>query len=185
MTACVRDAADGIEELRHAGVDSIVMFSSGSRDRTAKLASSLGITEYYSECPREKVRSQLSSLKQSLAPGRSLIFVDSADDLGGTHTAADADVAVAGAEVLTMPSKCDVTVLGGKLSKIAETIGIARYARMLSMLTAGGALLVKIILLILAAFGISTLWFTVFIDAIAAVAAALVSILAFSGELYK
>ena len=47
------DAADGIEELRHAGVDSIVMFSSGSRDRTAKLASSLGITEYYSECPRE------------------------------------------------------------------------------------------------------------------------------------
>ena len=37
----------------------------------------------------------------------------------------------------------------------------------------------------LAAFGISTLWFTVFIDAIAAVAAALVSILAFSGELYK
>lgn len=179
------DAADGIEELRHAGVDSIVMFSSGSRDRTAKLASSLGITEYYSECPREKVRSQLSSLKQSLAPGRSLIFVDSADDLGGTHTAADADVAVAGAEVLAMPSKCDVTVLGGKLSKIAETIGIARYARMLSMLTAGGALLVKIILLILAAFGISTLWFTVFIDAIAAVAAALVSILAFSGELYK
>ena len=54
-----------------------------------------------------------------------------------------------------------------------------------SYLTAAGAALVKVILLILAAFGASTLWFTVFIDAIAAVAAALVSILAFSGELYK
>lgn len=78
-----------------------------------------------------------------------------------------------------------MTVLGGKVSKIANAIGIARYGRMLSYLTAAGAALVKVILLILAAFGASTLWFTVFIDAIAAVAAALVSILAFSGELYK
>ena len=84
-----------------------------------------------------------------------------------------------------MTRRCDVTVLGGKVSKIATAVGIARYARMLSYLTAGGAAVVKVILLILAVFGISTLWFSVFIDAIAAVAAALVSILAFSGELYK
>ena len=56
---------------------------------------------------------------------------------------------------------------------------------MLSYATAGGAALIKVILLILAASGISTLWFSIFIDAIAAVAASLVSILAFSGELYK
>ena len=106
-------------------------------------------------------------------------------DIGSTsHTAADVDVVMGGADALTMPMNSDITVLGGKVGKIAVATGIARYARMLSFVTAGGAALVKLILLIIAAFGVSTLWFTVFIDAIAAVAAALVSILAFSGELY-
>lgn len=178
------DAAQAVEDLLHAGVDGIVMFSSDSRDRTAALASSLGITEYYSECGKDKLSSSLSGLKQSLAPGRSLVFVGSLETFGGSHTAADVDVALTGAEAFTLPSSSDVTVLGGRLAKLAEAVGIARYARMLSLLTAAGAALVKFILLIIAFFGVSTLWFTVFIDAIAAVAAALVSILAFSGELY-
>ena len=179
------DAAAGIEEMRHSGIENIVMFSSDSRDRTAKLASTLGITEYNSECTKEKLRTSLSSLKQGCASGRSLIYVARGEDFGGTHTAADVDVGMSGPEALSMTRRCDVTVLGGKVSKIATAVGIARYARMLSYLTAGGAAVVKVILLILAVFGISTLWFSVFIDAIAAVAAALVSILAFSGELYK
>ena len=112
------------------------------------------------------------------------MFVGSLETFGGSHTAADVDVALTGAEAFTLPSSSDVTVLGGRLAKLAEAVGIARYARMLSLLTAAGAALVKFILLIIAFFGVSTLWFTVFIDAIAAVAAALVSILAFSGELY-
>ena len=91
---------------------------------------------------------------------------------------------MADAETLTRSNSCDVIIMGGGIGKISEAIGISRYARMLSLVTAAGAGAVKLILLVLAAFGISTLWFTVFIDAIAAVAAALVSILAFSGELY-
>lgn len=179
------DAAAGIDELRHSGVENVVMFSSDSRDRTAKLASTLGITEYYSECTKDKLRSSLSSLKQGCAAGRSLIYVARGEDFGGTHTASDVDVGMSGPVALSMPRNCDVTVLGGKVGKIATAVGIARYARMLTYATAGGAALVKVILLLLAIFNVSTLWFTVFIDAIAAVAAALVSILAFSGELYK
>ena len=178
------DAVSGIEDLRSCGVDSIVMFSADSRDHAARLAGKLGITEYYSECSRDKQRSSLSSLKQSLAPGRSLVFVGSGDELGGAHTAADADAALAGVEALSVPNNCDVIAFGGKVGKLAQAVGIARYARMLSLATAGGAAVVKLILMIIAALGVSTLWFTVFIDAIAAVAAALVSILAFSGELY-
>ena len=179
------DAAAGIDDLRHSGVENIVMFSSDSRDRTAKLASSMGITEYYSECSRDKLRGSLSTLKQGCAPGRTLMYVGRGEDFGGSHTAADVDVAMSGADTLSLRRSCDVTILGGKVGKIAVAVGVARYARMLSYATAGGAALIKVILLILAAFGISTLWFSIFIDAIAAVAASLVSILAFSGELYK
>lgn len=178
------DALSGIEDLRHSGIENIIMFSGDSRDRTARLASSLGITEYYSECPREKLRSTLSSLRQGCAPGKSLVFVDSGENFGNSHTAADVDTAMSGTDALSMPRSSDITILGGKVGKIATAVGIARYARMLMYATVAGAALIKLILLIIAVLGVSTLWFTVFIDAIAAVAAALVSILAFSGELY-
>ena len=177
-------AADAVGELRRTGVENVVMLSPGTRDRAASLAAGLGITEYYSECGGEKVKTSLSSLKQALAPGRSLVFVGTEGDFTGPHTAADVDIAMADAETLTRSNSCDVIIMGGGIGKISEAIGISRYARMLSLVTAAGAGAVKLILLVLAAFGISTLWFTVFIDAIAAVAAALVSILAFSGELY-
>ena len=178
------DAVSGIDDLRNSGVENIVMFSADSRDRTAKLAGSLGITEYYSECPQDKLRTTLSTLKQSCAPGRDLVYIGKSEDFSGSHTAADVDAVMAGADALAMPRSCDVTFLGGKVGKAAVAVGIARYARMLTYVSAAGAALVKIILLLIALFGVSTLWFTVFIDAIAAVAAALVSILAFSGELY-
>ena len=178
------DAAAGIEDLRHSGVDNIVMFSGDSRDRASRLASALNISEYYSECSREKLRGTLSKLRQGCAPGRSLVYVAQREDFGGSHTAADVDTAMAGVEALTMPKSYDMILLGGKVSRLAVAIGISRYSRMLTYLTASGAALVKLILLVLAGFGLSTLWFTVFIDAVAAVAASLVSILAFSGELY-
>ena len=41
----------------------------------------------------------------------------------------------------------------------------------------------KLILLVIAGFGFSTLWFSAFIDAIVAVAASLVSIMAYNGEI--
>ena len=91
---------------------------------------------------------------------------------------------MSGTDALSMPRSSDITILGGKVGKIATAVGIARYARMLMYATVAGAAFIKLILLIIAVLGVSTLWFTVFIDAIAAVAAALVSILAFSGELY-
>ena len=54
---------------------------------------------------------------------------------------------------------------------------------MLSMAALGGTAAVKVVLLIIAGLGFSTLWFSAFIDAIAAVGAVLVSILAYNGEI--
>jgi len=46
-----------------------------------------------------------------------------------------------------------------------------------------GVGVMKLILLVIAGFGFSTLWFSAFIDAIVAVAASLVSIMAYNGEI--
>ena len=118
-------AAEGIDDIRHSGVENVVMFSADSRDRAARLASSMGITEYYSECSREKLRGSLSQLRQGCAPGRTLMFVGAEEDFGGGHTAADVDVAMSGTDTLSMPRSCAITVLGGKVGRIAEAIYVS------------------------------------------------------------
>ena len=60
--------------------------------------------------------------------------------------------------------------------------GVA-ISSMLTGATTVGTAAVKLILLVIAGLGFSTLWFSAFIDAIAGVGAALVSILAYNGEI--
>ncbi len=177
------DAVDGIGELRGCGMDSVVLFTGETRDSAARTASALGIPEYYSECDREKVRALLADVKQGCVKGRELMYVGSGETFAGSHTAADLDVAMAGLEALTMPVGTDITIFGGHVDRVALSIAISRYAKMLSMAALGGTAAVKVVLLIIAGLGFSTLWFSAFIDAIAAVGAVLVSILAYNGEI--
>ena len=170
------DAAEGVAELKACGIDSVIMFTDESRDSAARAASALSIPEYYSECDREKMRATLAEVKGGCVPGRGLTFV-------GSHTAADIDIAMTGVEALTMPVGTDITVFGGSVDKISLAIAVSRYAKMLSTAVIGASAIVKLVLMLLAGFGLSTLWFSVFIDSIAIVGAALVSILAFNGEL--
>ncbi len=178
-----QDAEFGVAELKQGGVDSIILFTDETRDSAARTASALGIPEYYSECDREKVRSLLADVKQGCVKGRELMYVGSAESFVGSHTAADIDVAMAGLEALTMPVGTDVTIFGGNVDRIALSIAISRYSKMLIGAVLAGAGAVKLVLLIIAGLGFSTLWFSAFIDAIAAVGAALVSILAYNGEI--
>ena len=177
------DAAAGVDELKQCGVDSVILFTDETRDSAARTASALGIPEYYSECDREKVRSLLADVKQGCVRGRELMYVGSGESFAGSHTAADIDVAMAGLEALTMPVGTDITVFGGNVDRIALSIAISRYAKMLTGATTVGTAAVKLILLVIAGLGFSTLWFSAFIDAIAGVGAALVSILAYNGEI--
>lgn len=115
--------------------------------------------------------------------GRLLAFVGSGEVFGGSHSAADVDIAMTGVEALTMPVGTDITIFGGSVDKVSQAIAVSRYARMLSTAVVGGAALVKLVLIVIAALGFSTLWFSVFLDAIATVGSSLVSILAFGGEI--
>ena len=177
------DAAAGIADLENKGVEQIVMYSPDARDAAARMASSLGIYEYYSEQNRDSLRNALHELQGGAAPGSVLVLVEGEDAVGGAHSAADVDVLMTGVEALTMPTGADVNIFGGKVERIPLAIGICKYANMLIWAVASAVLLLKILLLVLAVFGFVTMWFVAFIDACAAVAAVLVSILAFTGEL--
>ncbi|HIS15041.1 MAG TPA: HAD-IC family P-type ATPase [Candidatus Scatomorpha merdavium] len=178
-----QDAETGVAELKSSGMDSVILFTAESRDSAARTASALGIAEYYSECDREKVRSLLADIKQGCIKGHGLMYVGSGESFAGSHTAADIDVAMTSIEALTMPVGTDITIFGGNVDRISLAIAISRYAKMLTGATLTGVGVMKLILLVIAGFGFSTLWFSAFIDAIVAVAASLVSIMAYNGEI--
>lgn len=170
------DAAAGVEELREKNVGTVMMFSTQGRDAAARMASALGIDEYYPEQKREQVIKSVESMAGSpvLVTGGDVPL----SSLGNALT-----VFMSSQEAPTKQKhSAGITLYGGKLARLPLAIGIARYAEMLIYATAAAALLVKLILMVLAVFGIVTLWFAAFIDAAAAVAAALASVLAFSGE---
>lgn len=177
------DAASGISDLADKGVEQVVMYSPDSRDVAARMASTLGIYEYYSEQDKNDLRNALQELHEGAAPGSTLALVEGADAAGGAHSAADVDILMTGVDALTMPTGADVSIFGGKVERVPLAIGISKYANMLIWAVASAVLLVKVVLLVLAIFGFATMWFAAFIDACAAVAAVLVSILAFTGEL--
>ena len=179
------DAASGVADLARCGVGKVVMFTDESRDSAAQAAASLGIVEYYSEHGIGRTREAIGEVRRGCASGEKLVFVGDPNCFNGTHTDADADVAMAGLDALSMPLGTDVTIVGGKVERLPLAIAIAKYSEKLILCCAAGALLAKLALLALGFFGIATMWFAVFIDACAAVGVSLASILAFSGESYS
>lgn len=177
------DAPECVAELADKGVERVVFFAPDARDPAARLASELGIVEFYPEHDQARTLGTLSGLRESAAPGRSLVFVTGQDSYNAVHSDADVDVSMTGLGALTMHNRSDMYIFGGKTSRLPLAMGIAKYALMLIWLTAAAALVLKVLLLVLAIMGIAPVWFAVFIDSCAAVAAALVSILAFTGEL--
>lgn len=179
------DAASGVSDLARCGVGKVVMFTDESRDSAARGAASLGIVEYYSEHGVKRTREAIGEVKRGCAAGEKLIFVGSSECFNGTHTDADADVAMAGLDSLTMPLGTDVTIVGGLVDRLPLAIAIAKYSGKLILTCVAAVMLVKLLLLVLGFLGIATMWFAVFIDACAAVGVSLASILAFTGESYS
>ena len=177
-----QDAASGVAELARQGVDSVIMLTGEAASSAAKTASDLNIKEYYSECEREQMLSAITDIRHGLPPRRTMMFVGSKDSAGEAHTAADIDVAVRDVQALNSPFTADLTILNGRVSEIATAIGLAQYAETFAYMTISGVFIIKLAVLVLAALGIATLWFAVFLDLAAALAAILLSIRVLNGD---
>lgn len=175
------DAAYAVSQLGELGVEKVVMFTDESRDSAAQTAASLGIIEYYSEHSIKRTRDALSDVKRGCAEGEKLLFIGAEDCFSKTHSDADCDIAISGLQALTTPVNADVTVINNNIGKLPGAISSCKFGETLMLLAALVALLVKVVLLVLGAMGISTMWFAAFVDACVAAGAALVSSLAYTG----
>lgn len=158
------DSAEAVASLKRAGVKRTVMLT-GDREDTAKdVAEKVGIDEYHSELlPSDKV-AHVERLLNEKPAGKNLAFVG--DGINDAPVLKRADVGIAmgalGSDVAI--DAADVVLMDDKPSKIATAIAIARRTIAIARQNVWFAIGVKAAILILAVFGLGTMWMAVFAD---------------------
>ena len=157
------DSAEAIRELKKLGVKKTVMLTGDREEVAARVAQQLQIDDYHAELlPTDKVEklsSYLSNLKSS-----KLAFVGDGINDAPVLARADVGIAMGGLGSDAAIEAADVVLMDDQPSKIATAIRIARRTIGIARQNIWFAIGIKVAVLILAFFGIATMWLAVFAD---------------------
>jgi len=154
------DSAEAVAALHKAGIRRTVMLTGDQEAVAAAVAGALGLDEYHAQLlPADKV-----ARVEQLLPEGTLAFVG--DGINDAPVLARADIGIAmgalGSDAAI--EAADVVLMDDKPSKIATAVKIARKTLRIARENMWFAIGVKVLVLILAAFGIATMWMAVFAD---------------------
>ena len=157
-----KDAKKGIEQLHKLGVERTVMLSGDHQDVASEIALELKLDEVYGNLlPEEKAEKLKEIMQQSNG-----LTAYAGDGINDAPVLALSDVGIAmgamGSDVAI--ETADVVIQTDQPSKIAEAIRIARKTRNIVWQNIGLAMGIKILVLVLGALGMATLWEAVFAD---------------------
>ena len=158
------DAKEAITDLKKVGVRKTVMLTGDRKEVADRVAADLGIDEYRAELlPADKVDNVEKLIGEKAADG-SLVFVG--DGINDAPVLARADVGIAmgamGSDAAI--EAADVVLMDDKPSKIAKAINISRHTISIAKQNIIIAIVIKVAILILAAFGLAPMWLAVFGD---------------------
>ena len=158
------DAAAAIADLKSLGVAKTVMLT-GDREEVGKeVAIQLGLDEYHAELlPADKV-SAVEKLIAEKPAGTTLAFVGDGINDAPVLARADVGIAMGGLGSDAAIEAADVVLMDDKPSKVAAAIRIARHTLKIANENVWFAISVKVAVLILAGFGLATMWMAVFAD---------------------
>lgn len=160
------DSAKAINDLKLLGVSRTVMLTGDRKEVGKDVAEKLGIDEYHAELlPADKVAyvEKLINNKPA-APNSQLAFVGDGINDAPVLARADVGIAMGGLGSDAAIEAADVVLMDDKPSKIALAIRIARRTLRIAKQNVWFAIGVKVLVLLLAAFGIATMWMAVFAD---------------------
>ena len=155
------DSAEAIAQLKKLGVKKTVMLTGDREEVASHVAQQLGIDEYHAELlPTDKV-TQISAISHQ--PSK-LAFVGDGINDAPVLARADVGIAMGGLGSDAAIEAADVVLMDDQPSKIATAVRIARRTIGIARQNIWFAIGVKVAVLILAAFGIATMWLAVFAD---------------------
>lgn len=166
------DSRQALQGLKKLGVQKLVMLTGDSKKAALQVADELQIEEFYAELlPHEKV-AQLEKIHQTKGKGN-LVFVGDGINDAPVLARADVGVAMGGLGSDAAIEAADVVIMTDEPSQLVTAIKVARRTHQIVWQNIFLALTVKILVLVLGAVGVATMWAAVFAD----VGVALVAIL--------
>ena len=158
------DSKPAIQNLKAIGVRNTVMLTGDSRAAGESVAKELGLDAVYTELlPQQKVE-QMEALSNQVAKGGKLVFIGDGINDAPVLARADVGVAMGGLGSDAAIEAADVVLMTDEPSKLVTAIRIAKKTRSIVWQNILFALGVKTVILVLAAFGIATMWAAVFGD---------------------
>ncbi|WP_026661550.1 heavy metal translocating P-type ATPase [Butyrivibrio proteoclasticus] len=175
-------AKDAIRALKESGVKNTVMLT-GDREKAARdVAQKVGVDQVIAELlPADKV-SRVEKMLSSLDNDNKLAFVGDGINDAPVLMRADVGIAMGSLGSDAAIEAADVVIMDDDISKIASVIAIARKTMRIVKENIVFALGVKLIILVLGALGLTTMWLAVFGDVGVAVIAILNSMRALKYE---
>ena len=151
------DSAEAISQLHALGINKTVMLTGDRKEVADHVAKELNLSEYHAELlPADKV-AQVEKLKN-------FAFVGDGINDAPVLARADVGIAMGGLGSDAAIEAADVVLMDDKPSKIALAIRIARRTLKIARQNVWFAIGVKVAVLILATFGLATMWLAVFAD---------------------
>ena len=158
------DAKIAVEELKSAGIKRIVMLTGDAKKTAETVAESLGIKEYHAELlPGDKVEIT-EKLLQEKRENKKLIFVGDGMNDAPVLARADIGIAMGGLGSDAAIEAADIVIMNDQPSKIATAMKISRKTLKIVKQNIVFAIGIKVIVLIMAAVGMATMWAAVFAD---------------------
>ena len=154
------DSAQAVSLLKQAGVLKTVMLTGDRQEVAENVAQALSVDEFHAQLlPAGKV-----AQVERLLPEGTLAFVGDGINDAPVLTRADIGIAMGALGSDAAIEAADVVLMDDKPSKIASAIGIARRTLRIARENIWFAIGVKVLVLVLAALGLATMWMAVFAD---------------------
>ena len=158
------DAVKAISNLKKNNVKQTVMLTGDRKDVGERVAKQLGIDKVYTELlPDGKVEKVEELLKEKSEKGK-LAFVGDGINDAPVLAISDIGIAMGGLGSDAAIEAADVVLMTDEPSKIVNAIKLSKKTMRIVKENIIFAILVKVIVLILSALGISTMWEAVFAD---------------------
>ncbi|MDD4439737.1 MAG: heavy metal translocating P-type ATPase, partial [Tissierellia bacterium] len=158
------DASEAVSVLKKQNIKEIVMLTGDSESAGIKTAEELGIDTVYAQLlPADKVE-KVEELISKKSEKATLMFVGDGINDAPVLARADVGVAMGGLGSDAAIEAADVVIMTDEPSKIAAAIEISKNTLKIAYQNIVFAISIKVIILLLSTFGLTSLWAAVFAD---------------------
>lgn len=158
------NAAASLKNLRELGITKMLMLSGDKTEIAWQVADQLGIDEVRANLLPDQKVAAIEALIEQKEPDRTLAFVGDGINDAPVLARADIGIAMGGMGSDAAIEAADIVLMDDSLDGIAQAIRLSRFTRLIARQNIVASIAVKLLILLLAAFGLAPIWLAVFGD---------------------